>query len=359
MSGDVRVTVACLARMLENLRHNTSIQKYRQQEIALEAMMVFTPVACALGLPFIADEMENRASSILFPASHRSSTEWMSTYTHSGESTLAHIKASLLELINTNTELCELFDRVEVLDRVKSLRSFMRKVLSLDNITAGGRHKSSVFDVLGLRVIVHPKKVGHDSEEGAIQACYRILNLFHTHWDPVPNRLKDYIASPKPNGYQSLHTALRVKQYGKAIAVTASEKRPTDSGHDHLAADEISMEGLSGNNDGRKSESEIMGSNDLKTAFTGVNKINGETSSKIGEGFCDGCKRTELNNDILYNNEVFEVQIRTKLMDDQAESGSSAHIVYKTGIKSAQVLSSQKHIIQQLPGDVVDLAGLL
>lgn len=368
MSVDARVAVASLAHVLDNLRHCTSMERYKQQEVALEAVMVFTPVASALGLPFIADEMENRASRILFPASHNSSKEWLAAYTHSGQNALAHVKETLLEAINTDLELSQLFDRVEVLDRVKSLRSFMRKVLSLDKISAGGRQKSNVFDILGLRVIVHPRKNSQNSEDDAIQACYKILNLLHTRWVVVPDRLKDYIVRPKPNGYQSLHTTLQSDKHGHMLDVDTTMTKHADPVNDNLVLDGVSLQEPNENVSNRPSEFDAVESADHKTPLTSVNMGRNEKHSRTGEKLYGGCKDVETSDELLCNNEyeekshvaeVFEVQIRTKMMDDCAESGSSAHVLYKTGITSTHALASQGHITKQLPGDVVDLAGFL
>ena len=192
---------------------------YLHQAEALEAVQLYAPLGHALGLKSLSLALENAALELLFPTSHKKTSEWLDTYVSLHDAILESARQHLEEAIMSDAEFLSKAERVEVQARTKSAISTLKKLLRLGNLQEGGRKREEVFDVLGLRVIVVPKgdsenKVDGINERAAVEACYVVERIVEGMWPAIESRSKDYIASPKPNGYASIHKSVIVADRG-------------------------------------------------------------------------------------------------------------------------------------------------
>ena len=185
MAKDIRVILIKLADRLHNLRTLGALSPERQYAISKETMEVFVPIAERLGLDIIKSEMEDLCISYLEPERYKEIKKLLSKKTKVLQKSLDGLKKRIADV---------LFQRdipFEISSRVKSINSIYRKMY------IKGHPFEEIYDILALRIIT----------ETEIQ-CYEILGLIHQMYKPVPGRFKDYIAMPKPNMYQSLHTTV-------------------------------------------------------------------------------------------------------------------------------------------------------
>ena len=185
MAKDIRVILIKLADRLHNMRTLGALSNERQQAISKETMDVFIPIAHRLGLDVIKSEMEDLCLKYLEPDKFNEVSKLLSKKEKSMNKSLDNIKKRIAD---------ELFERnisFDISARVKSIYSIYRKMY------IKGHPFNEIYDILALRIIT-------DTES----RCYEILGIIHKMYRPVPGRFKDYIAMPKPNMYQSLHTTV-------------------------------------------------------------------------------------------------------------------------------------------------------
>lgn len=185
VSQDVRVIIIKLADRLHNLQTLQHMPKDKQQKIARESLDVFAPMADRLGMGRVRMEIEELAFSYLDPAEFKRLQSLLKK--RLGKSTR---KLGIVRL-EVERELTRQGMKFEVNGRVKSIYSLHKKLIKVDN------NIDDIYDLMALRVIVP------DNE-----SCYRVLGILHSMYQPMIARIKDYIAIPKPNGYQSLHTTV-------------------------------------------------------------------------------------------------------------------------------------------------------
>jgi GTP pyrophosphokinase len=185
MVNDVRVVMVKLADRLHNMRTLEYLDSVRQQRISRETMDIYAPIAHRLGMALIKGELEDLSFRYLEPDAYFALQKEVT------EKAPLH-KRFLEEVQNTiRTRLVENSIPAELEARVKGLYSLHRKIARQE------RGLDQIYDLLAVRVIT-------DSERN----CYAALGVVHHIWRPVPGRFKDYIAMPRPNLYQSLHTTV-------------------------------------------------------------------------------------------------------------------------------------------------------
>ena len=185
MAKDIRVIIIKLADRLHNLRTLGALSPERQHAIAKETMEVFIPIAERLGLDIIKSEMEDLCISYLEPEKFQEIKRLLSKKAKQLQKSLDGLKKRIADV---------LFQKdipFEISSRVKSINSIYRKMY------VKGHPFEEIYDILALRIITKTE-----------MQCYEILGLIHQMYKPVPGRFKDYIAMPKPNMYQSLHTTV-------------------------------------------------------------------------------------------------------------------------------------------------------
>ena len=185
MVDDIRVVLIKLADRLHNMRTLEHLAPERQQKIAKETLEIYGPIAHRLGMGKIRGELEDLGFRYLDPLTHQQVHDAVEARRKKGEQFLARVEQTLRD------KLKEAAITAEVESRIKRLFSIHKKLV---------RQKISVeqvYDLYAMRVITK-----------SLQDCYAVLGIVHNVWRPVPGRIKDFIAMPRPNFYQSLHTSV-------------------------------------------------------------------------------------------------------------------------------------------------------
>lgn len=187
MAEDVRVVFIKFADRIHNLKTLYALPPVKQQRIARESLEIYAPIANRLGMEEIKGELEDLSFPYVYPEEYK----WVlqiseKRYEEQKKFTDQVIKIIKKEL-NENSDV----KLIEIEGRAKRYYSLYQKLLRRD------MEIDKVYDLVALRIIV----------EG-VDDCYRVLGHIHKLWAPVKGRIKDYIAQPKPNGYQSLHTTV-------------------------------------------------------------------------------------------------------------------------------------------------------
>jgi guanosine-3',5'-bis(diphosphate) 3'-pyrophosphohydrolase len=185
MVTDVRVVIIKLADRLHNMRTLEHLKPEKQQKIARETLEIFAPLAHRLGMGKLRGELEDLAFRYTDPFGYEQVSNEVDALRGAGEEFLKKIVARMEEKLRE----FKIQGRVE--SRIKRLYSIQQK-LQDQKIPV-----DQVYDLLAIRVITQ-----------TVQDCYALLGLLHSIWRPVPGRIKDFIAMPRPNLYQSLHTTL-------------------------------------------------------------------------------------------------------------------------------------------------------
>lgn len=196
LAKDIRVIIIRLADRIENMETLQFKGLAKQKANAREILDVYVPIASRLGLYEYKLILQDLAFKYVFPEEYKALKEEMDDYIGQTEKTIEDIKHELESLMFRSG-----FD-VKVSGRVKNLfsvyKKLKKKTATLDEI----------YDVFALRIVLNSdENIEQDNNED-IQKLYKILSLLHSRYENMPERFKDYISSPKPNGYQSLHTTL-------------------------------------------------------------------------------------------------------------------------------------------------------
>lgn len=195
MAKDVRVLIIKLADRLHNLRTIDSLPIEKQREKARETLEVYAPLAHRLGVQEIKHEMENRCFQILFPGRYEEIEELIQSRAPQREAVIEKVIGDL------GATLANAGIGAVITGRPKHHYSIYKKMVDLGNTF------EEIHDLIGVRVIVED-----------VRDCYGALGLIHATWPPVHGRFKDYVAMPKFNLYQSLHTTV-IGPDGKPIEV--------------------------------------------------------------------------------------------------------------------------------------------
>jgi GTP pyrophosphokinase len=185
MARDIRVILIKLADRIDNMRTLAHMPPDKQERIARETMDIYAPLANRLGIQWIKCELEDLAFRYLYPS------DWASLETRLAENERERRRYldDVAKIINKEMEGGGI--ECEVIGRVKHRWSIHQKIHKT------GRELEQIYDIVAFRVIT-----------SSVRDCYAALGVVHSKWTPVPGRFKDYIALPKPNLYQSLHTSV-------------------------------------------------------------------------------------------------------------------------------------------------------
>jgi len=187
MSEDIRVIFVKLADRLHNMRTlHFHPKKEKRERIAAETLNIYTPIADRLGLHGIKNMLDEECFAILYPADFKRITQEIADNSKVMDAFSQNAKKEIDELLKDSNI------QYQVQFRIKSKFSIYKKMLR-----KGIAHISDLYDVYGIKILVR-----------SVQDCYNVFGLVHGRWTPLPKRVKDYIALPKPNGYQSLHTTV-------------------------------------------------------------------------------------------------------------------------------------------------------
>lgn len=183
---DARVLIIKLMDRLHNMRTLEHVPKAKQQRIALETIEIYAAIAHRLGMGVVRKELEDLAFQYAYPEEFAEATKLLSEKSKETEVRLeTMIRTIKKELAKDN------ITSFETDSRVKGLWSLWQK------LKRKGGDIGKIYDIAAIRIVVD-----------SVADCYRVLGLINNLWQPLPNKIKDYIAFPKPNGYQSLHTTV-------------------------------------------------------------------------------------------------------------------------------------------------------
>lgn len=189
MSKDIRVIIVKLADRLHNMRTLEFVDPQKQRDKALETLEIFAPISHRLGIRSVKEELEDRAIRFLDPVAYASIEENLKNSRSSGNDFIENTKAKILERVRQSVP------NAQISGRIKSVHGIYRKMYMQ------GKNFDQIFDIYAVRIIVD-----------SVVDCYNCLGIVHDMYNPLPNRFKDYISTPKPNMYQSLHTTVIGKE---------------------------------------------------------------------------------------------------------------------------------------------------
>jgi GTP pyrophosphokinase len=196
MSKDIRIILIKLADRLHNIRTLEYMSEDARTRIARETLDIYAPLAHRLGIYWMKEELEDRAFKVLHPEVYRSIEERIAGTKKERERYIDEVRTRLQAELSARGLHCE------VTGRLKEAYSLYKK-MSQQNVSI-----DQIYDLIAFRVIV----------DGTTTTCYETLGIVHGLWKPVQGRFKDYIAMPKPNGYQSIHTTV-IGPFGERMEV--------------------------------------------------------------------------------------------------------------------------------------------
>ncbi|HEX2863676.1 MAG TPA: bifunctional (p)ppGpp synthetase/guanosine-3',5'-bis(diphosphate) 3'-pyrophosphohydrolase [Deinococcales bacterium] len=231
MTRDVRIIIVKLADRLHNMRTLGAMSPVKQQRIARETLEIYAPLAHRLGIGQIKWQLEDLAFKYLEPEAYENLAGQIRLKQNERDAYIARAIGFLRRALAEDHELGRWIDHFEISGRSKHLYSIYRKM------QRDARTLEQIFDLMAIRVILTPRPVADDElpadPSGPEQreklmadaetirekrVCYHTLGVVHSLWTPIPGRFKDYIAVPKPNGYQSLHSTV-ISLEGQPIEV--------------------------------------------------------------------------------------------------------------------------------------------
>lgn len=185
MTNDVRVILIKLADRLHNIRTLQFLPPVKQKYVARETIEIYAPLAHRLGINKIKSELEETSFRVLQPEKAKEIYEFLNSTGLEGDSNLRHAMQQLEE------HLVEFNIKAKISGRPKQAYSIYNKTIKYNTNIEG------LYDFLGVRILTE-----------SVKDCYGALGMVHKYYKPIPGRFKDYIAVPKPNMYQSLHTTV-------------------------------------------------------------------------------------------------------------------------------------------------------
>lgn len=187
MGKDIRVIIIKLADRLHNMRTLDAMPEQKQRDVSVETLEVYAPIAHRLGIRPVKEELEDLSIKHLDPIGYDEIENLLSLRKQQREQILEEIKNNIAERLKVEMPGVEMTFQ----SRVKSIHGIYRKMYNQ------GRDFDEIYDIYAIRIITD-----------TVADCYNILGIMHDMFRPIPNRFKDYISTPKPNMYQSLHTTV-------------------------------------------------------------------------------------------------------------------------------------------------------
>jgi GTP pyrophosphokinase len=213
MVDDIRVILVKLADRLHNMRTLHHLPEERRIKIAQETLDIYAPIASRLGMSKIKNELEDLSFRYLEPKAYESLRSKVESKRKSAENVAEELRKTLAaKLDEAQVPITSISGRIK---RLYSIHlKLKRQKIDLER----------VYDFVALRVITH-----------SIKDCYAALGIIHQTWSPVPGRIKDFIAMPRPNGYQSLHTSV-ISEHGFPFEVQIRTEEMHARAEDGIAA---------------------------------------------------------------------------------------------------------------------------
>lgn len=201
-SQDIRVLIIKLIDRLHNMQTLEYVPREKQLRIARETLEIYVPVAYRLGIGRLRKDLEDLAFPYVYPEEYQKVKELIKDRTEKAEGLLERERKTLAKRLAENG-LRDFSTSYRVKGLYSLFQKLKRKEWDIDRI----------YDLLALRVVV-----------SSVEECYKALGIIHEVWRPLPKRMKDYIAFPKPNGYQSIHTTVTT-QNGTILEIQIRTQR--------------------------------------------------------------------------------------------------------------------------------------
>jgi GTP pyrophosphokinase len=221
MAQDLRVILIKLADRLHNMETLGSLPPEKRKRIALETLEIFAPLANRLGMGAMKGKLEDLAFPYIYPREFEWLMENFKERYGEREKYLEKVKPVLKKILREGR-----IRPIDIHSRAKHHWSLYEKLLSHE------MDFDKIYDLVALRVIVND-----------VKDCYKTLGIIHKSWKPLPGRIKDYIALPKPNGYQALHTTLFCLD-GKITEIQVKTKKMHEEAEHGIAAHWATKEGI-------------------------------------------------------------------------------------------------------------------
>ncbi len=201
VSQDIRVIIVKLADRLHNMRTLQYVPKHKQERIAKETLEIYVPIAYRLGIRMLSRQLEDIAFSFVYPKEYEQVQVMLREKSKEDDQKLQKFQRSIKKGLAKNNITSFTLDY-----RIKTYYSLYKKLKRKDwNI-------ENIYDISALRIILSD-----------VDDCYRVMGIIHGIWRPLPGRIKDYIAFPKPNKYQALHTTI-FTGYGNVVEIQIKTK---------------------------------------------------------------------------------------------------------------------------------------
>lgn len=212
MARDIRIIIIKLADRLHNMQTLQGVAPEKRERIAQETLEIYAPLADRLGMGQLKGQLEDLAFSYLEKEECEKLKKLIANRLDRKEKYIVRLKKVLLK------KLAKEGIKAEVSGRAKHFYSLYLKLKRYDNDI------SRIYDLVAIRVIV-----------STVEECYQVLGIIHKMWRPLVGRIKDYIAMPKPNGYQSIHTTVFADQ-GELIEIQIRTRQMHDQAENGIAA---------------------------------------------------------------------------------------------------------------------------
>ncbi len=188
MAEDIRVVFIKFADRLDNLETLYALPPEKQKRIAKETLEIYAPIAARLGIGTLKGSLEDKSFPYVYPDEYKWLMETIKDKREEQKKIVEEYIVKINQLLKENH-----IKNYEIDGRVKHNYSLYKKLMR----PKYNKDINKIYDLVALRIIVN-----------SIEECYLTLGIIHNQWKPMPERFKDYIAQPKPNGYQSLHTVI-------------------------------------------------------------------------------------------------------------------------------------------------------
>jgi GTP pyrophosphokinase len=195
MADDIRVILIKLADRLHNMRTLQYHKESKRKRIAQETLDIYAPLASRLGIYWIKNELEDISFKYIYPEEYSNIGKLISKDKKESDKYIEKVKNFIKKKMDEDNLKCK------ILGRYKNIFSIYQKMVK-QNLPF-----EEVYDIIAFRIILD-----------TVSDCYKALGLIHSLWKPVPKKIKDYIASPKPNMYQALHTTV-IGPFGERIEI--------------------------------------------------------------------------------------------------------------------------------------------
>jgi len=209
MTEEIRIIIVKLADRLHNMRTLCHMPKHKQKKIGQETLTIFAPLANLLGLFAIGSELEELSFYFTEREEYLALRSRVRLLFDEQKEVLDNARKDLGQVLRQDKQIMGLVDRIEVRTATKSLYSLHKK------LRARGLQLRDVRDIAQLVVVAYPvgdanrDPIGMQQQMSDINhVCYHILGRVHSTWAPIPGSFKDFVATPKPNNYQSIHTSV-------------------------------------------------------------------------------------------------------------------------------------------------------